>query len=96
MTSDPRAALHALTSAFERHLEACSARRGDDDPAVLAAAEALADAFDAYDDALLASYNEMTPLVVLDEEDDDEFYDDDEDDVDYEDWDEKDDVKAAE
>ena len=46
MNADPRAALEALTLAFERHLEACSARRGDDDPAVIAASDALADAFE--------------------------------------------------
>ena len=49
MNADPRAALEALTLAFERHLEACSARRGDDDPAVIAASDALADAFETYD-----------------------------------------------
>ena len=67
MNADPRAALEALTLAFERHLEACSARRGDDDPAVIAASDALADAFETYDDALLNAFNEMTPLVLLDD-----------------------------
>lgn len=90
MNADPRAALEALTLAFERHLEACSARRGDDDPAVIAASDALADAFETYDDALLNAFNEMTPLVLLDDEDfeDDDFDDDDFDD-DFDDEDEE-------
>ena len=91
MNADPRAALEALMLAFERHLEACSARRGDDDPAVLAAADVLADAFETYDDALLNAFNEMTPLVLLDEEDDYDDFDDDDDDDD--DLDEDDDFE---
>ena len=90
MTADPRAALTILVSAFERHLEACSARRGDDDPTVLAAADELADAFETYDDALLAAFGEMTPLEIygddddldLDLDDDDDGEDDEDDDLD--------------
>ena len=52
MSADPRAALSQLVAAFERHLEASSTRHGDDDPAVVAAYEDLADAFEAYDGAL--------------------------------------------
>ena len=92
MNADPRAALEALTLAFERHLEACSARRGDDDPAVIAASDALADAFETYDDALLNAFNEMTPLVLLDDDDfDDDDFDDDDFDGDFDDEDEDDD-----
>lgn len=88
--SDPRPALNQLIAAFERHLEASSQRRGEDDPTVVAAYEDLADAFEAYDDALHDATGEMTPLVVVDEQfmvdDDDESdddYDDDEDDQSY-------------
>ena len=92
MNADPRAALETLTLAFERHLEACSARRGDDDPAVIAASDALADAFETYDDALLNAFNEMTPLVLLDDDDfDDDDFDDDDFDDDFDDEDEDDD-----
>lgn len=80
MTADPRAALQALTSAFERHLEACSGRRGENDPAVVAAYQALADAFEDYDDALMEAFNEVTPLEVYAEEDFDEDEDLDDDD----------------
>ena len=101
--SDPRPALNQLIAAFERHLEASAQRRGEDDPTVVAAYEDLADAFEAYDDALHDATGEMTPLVVVDEQfmvdesddDDDDEYDDDEDDQSYgglddEDYDEDD------
>ena len=92
--ADPRAALSVLVTAFERHLEASAQRRGEDDPAVVAAYDDLADAFEAYDDALLDAFGEMTPLEVVaepdssgldDEGDDDQRYlglDDDDDDLD--------------
>lgn len=77
MSNDPRAALQTLVSAFEEHLAAASNRRGDDDPAVDGAYIAIADAFDAYEEALYEAYDEVTPLTVFAEEDDDS---DDEDD----------------
>ncbi|MBK6887291.1 MAG: hypothetical protein IPH03_13250 [Tetrasphaera sp.] len=70
--ADPRAALAVLVNAFERHLEACSQRRGEDDPSVLAAYDDLADAFEAYDDALLDAFGEMTPFDVVSEPDEDD------------------------
>ncbi|HQZ08982.1 MAG TPA: primosomal protein, partial [Ornithinibacter sp.] len=60
MSADPRAALNTLVAALERHLEASSARRGEDDPAVIAAYDDLADAFEDYDGALFDAYGEMT------------------------------------
>ena len=78
--ADPRAALAALNAAFERHLEACASRRGEDDPSVVAAYDDLADAFEEYDDALLEAYGEMTPLDVYagptDDDEDEEEEDD--------------------
>ncbi|WP_338747702.1 primosomal protein [Janibacter alittae] len=103
--SDPRPALNQLIAALERHLEASSQRRGEDDPTVVAAYEDLADAFEAYDDALHDATGEMTPLVVVDEQfmvdedsdddDDSDEYDDDDEDQSYgglddEDYDEDD------
>lgn len=76
--TDPRAALSSLVAALERHLEASASRRGENDPTVVAAYQDLADAFDAYDDALLDAYGEVTPLEVYGEDDDDD--EDDEDD----------------
>ncbi len=95
--SDPRPALNQLIAALERHLEASSQRRGEDDPTVVAAYEDLADAFEAYDDALNDATGEMTPLVVVDDQFTvDDEYDDDDDDgdsyggLDDEDYDEDD------
>jgi hypothetical protein len=61
---------------------AASTRRGDGDPAVEAAFFAVADAFEVYEDALYEAYNEVTPLQVFDDEEDedeDSEVDDDED-----------------
>lgn len=80
MSADPRAALSVLVSAFERHLEACAARRGEDDPTVLAAYDDLVEAFEAYDGALYDATGEMTPFDIYGTDDDlDEGEDDDED-----------------
>jgi hypothetical protein len=72
MSAEPRAALNALIAAFERHLEACASKRGEDDPTVVAASDDLADAFEAYDDALLDRFNEVTPLEIYGDDDDEE------------------------
>ncbi|QKE84797.1 hypothetical protein [Arthrobacter sp. NEB 688] len=79
MASDPRAALAHLVSALERHLEAASTRRGEDDPTVVAAYEDVADAFEEYDGALYDAYGEMTPLDVYAGDDEDLDGHDDED-----------------
>ena len=78
MTADPRAALALLVSALERHLEVATTRRDPDDPGVIAAAEALAEAFDDYDEVLFAATEVATPLAVYGDEDD---FDDDDDEV---------------
>ena len=72
MSADPRAALDRLVAAFERHLEASSTRRGEDDPSVIATYEDLADAFEVYDAALYDAYGEMTPLDIYTDEDEDD------------------------
>jgi hypothetical protein len=79
MSIDPRVALSSLTTALEEHLIAASNRRGDGDPSVEAAFFAVADAFEVYEDALYEAYNEVTPLQVFDDEDDDEEADVDDD-----------------
>jgi hypothetical protein len=89
MTSDPRAALDRLVAALEAHLQAASRRTGEADPAVASAFQILADAFTAYDEALYAAYDEVTPFVLYDEADDDDL--DDEDDLDDDDDDDDDD-----
>ncbi len=100
MTTDPRAALDRLVAALEAHLQAAGRRSGEADPAVVAAYQILADAFETYDEALYTAYDEVTPFVLYDDSDesdededdeDDEDEDDDEEDDDEEDDDEEDD-----
>ena len=101
MTNDPRSALNRLIAAFEAHLDA--AATGDElSPAVVAAENALQDAFFTYDDSLFTAYGIELPFEAFDsdgDDDDDEDdyadadddeYDDDEDD-DYDDDEEYDD-----
>jgi len=78
MTVDPRAALAALTASLERHLEASASRRGENDPTVVSAYQAVAEAFDLYDDALLEAYGEVTPLEIYSGEEDEDDEDDEE------------------
>ena len=89
MTNDPRSALNRLIAAFEAHLDA--AATGDElSPAVVAAENALQDAFFTYDDSLFTAYGIELPFEAFDSDgdDDDEDYDDDgeyDDDEDYDD-----------
>lgn len=91
--TDPRAALNALVTALERHLEAAAGRRGENDPVVLAAYRSVAEAFEDYDDALLDAFDEVTPLEVFrgDDEDDEDDVDDEDDDE----FDEPDDLEGG-
>lgn len=72
MTVDPRAALDRLIAALEAHYNAVASRRGEDDPGVDDAYDVLADAFEAYDDALGTVYSEATPFYLAEEDDEDE------------------------
>ena len=92
MTNDPRSALNRLIAAFEAHLEA--AATGDElSPAVVAAENALQDAFFTYDDSLFTAYGIELPFEAFDSDgdDEDEDYDDggedydDDEDEDYDD-----------
>lgn len=86
MSTDPRAALQSLVNALEEHLAAAANRRSDDDPSVDGAYLAIANSFEAYEEALYDAYDEVTPLTVFaDDDDSDDDYDDDEDDDDEED-----------
>lgn len=81
MTTDPSDALAALVSALQEHLAAAASRRSDQDPHVEAAYTAVADAFEAYEDALYQAYDEVTPFELYDDvedaADDDEELDED-------------------
>jgi len=80
MTIDPRVALQSLVAAFEEHLAAAAARRGEKDPAVEDAYLAIADAFEVYEEVLYDAYGEVTPLEIYDDEEeiDEDLLDEDE------------------
>src|SRR3954464_5798502 len=90
MTSDPRAARDRLLAALGAHLQAPSRRTGEADPAVVSAYQTLADAFETYDEALYAAYDEVTPFVLYEDADDLAAEDNDEDDDDEDDEDDDD------
>lgn len=95
MSIDPRVALEAFVSALHEHLAAATGKRSDDDPALESAYFNIADAFDAYEDALYAATGEYTPLDVLDEDDEDDDDLDDDDSEDSEDDEEFDSVDSS-
>lgn len=94
-TTDPRAALDRLVAALEAHLQAAGRRHGEADPAVVAAYQTLADAFETYDEALYTAYDEVTPFVLYDDAEDDGDDEDDEDDLDEDDLADDDDLDDA-
>jgi len=84
MEAEVRESLRHLITAFENHLEAVTSRRSPDDAAVDDAYEALAAAFERYEEKLDLEYAEGLPLVLDDADDGD-------DDFEYEEGDEDDD-----
>ena len=91
MSIDPRTELTRLLDALEAHLTAVVNRTGEHDSAVDEAYVEIANAFEAYEDALFEAYNEVTPLSVYGDDDEDDLeeilYDEDDidDDIEYED-----------
>ena len=88
MTVEPRAALDRLFAALEAHLNAVVGRHDADDPAVDDAYDVLADAIEAYDEALARTHGESLPFFS---DDDDDDLDDEDDDLDEDDLDDEDD-----
>ncbi len=80
MDSNAHEALRLLVAAYEEHLAAILARRGDEDASVDDAYDALADAFDRYEAVLDVEYGETLPML-LDDVELEEPEDDDEDDA---------------
>ena len=80
MDSNAHEALRLLVAAYEEHLAAVLARRGDEDATVDDAYDALADAFDRYEAVLDVEYGETLPML-LDEGDEDGDDEDDGDDA---------------
>lgn len=81
MSSNAHEALRVLMAAFEEHLAAVIARRGDEDATVDEAYDALADAFDRYEGVLDVELGESLPMLL---DDDGEYEPDDDDDEDEE------------
>ena len=79
MTVNAREALRHLVAALEAHLEAVEQRRSAADAAVDDAFDAVAAAFERYDEALDAEHGESLPLLIDDGDDDDDDDDFDED-----------------
>lgn len=91
MSTDPRTELTRLLDALETHLNAVTHRTREQDPAIDEAYVEIANAFETYENALFEVHNEVTPLSVYgdDEENFDELLSDteedlDEDDIEYE------------
>jgi hypothetical protein len=82
MEAEVREALRHLITAFENHLEAVTSRRSPDDAAVDDAYEALAAAFERYEEKLDLEFAEGLPLVLddVDDGDDESDFEYDEDD----------------
>jgi hypothetical protein len=70
MAQDPRFALQQFIASLERHFEAVSARRGDEDPAVEQAYYQLEDAFLNYEEALGEQFEEYLPISLTEEDND--------------------------
>ncbi|WP_051426086.1 hypothetical protein [Jiangella gansuensis] len=72
-----QSALDELTDALEAHLQACLARTGETDPAVISAYSALRNAADRYDNLLYDVTDEVTPWEFPEDPADPEFEADD-------------------
>ena len=73
MSATSREALLLLTAALETHLDAIINRRSPDDAMVDDAYEALAEAFERYEDTLDSDFAEGLPMIL---DEDDEFEED--------------------
>jgi hypothetical protein len=67
MAKEPRLTLQQFIGALERHFEAVSSRRGEDDPAVELSYERLQEAFLDYEESLQDSFNEFLPFELAED-----------------------------
>lgn len=81
MSVEPEVALEEFLSAIRAHFQAAAHRTSATDENVQASYTALADAFEAYDDAIFASFDEVTPFELYDDIEDER--EDDDDDIDF-------------
>lgn len=66
--ANSRVALAQLIAALEKHFEAASAKRGDEDSSVEQAYYQLEDAFLNYEEALGAEYSEFLPFTLAEDD----------------------------
>jgi len=81
MSASAREALLLLTAALETHLDAIVNRRSPDDAMVDDAYEALAEAFERYEDAIDSEFAEGLPMILDEDDEDDEFEEDEDADI---------------
>lgn len=68
MATDPRLALSQLIAALEKHYEAVSSKRGDEDSSVEQAYYQLEDAFLNYEEALGSEHGEYLPFTLAEDD----------------------------
>ncbi len=68
MAKDSRLTLQQFIGALERHLEAVSSRRGEEDPAVDLAYERLQEAFLDHEESLQEQFSEYLPFELAEDE----------------------------
>ena len=73
MSTDPRTELTRLLDALETHLDAVAHRTREHDPVIDEAYVEIANAFEAYENALFEVHNEVTPLSVYGDDDDEDL-----------------------
>ncbi|MFM1994799.1 MAG: hypothetical protein RLZZ610_316 [Actinomycetota bacterium] len=68
MANDSRHALSQLIAAFEKHFEAVSAKRGEEDSSVEQAYYQLEDAFLNYEESLSVQHGEFLPFSLAEDD----------------------------
>lgn len=68
MAKEPRIALQQLIAALERHFEAMSSKRSDEDQAVDHAYEVLKESFLDYEESVDEKFEEWLPFELADNE----------------------------
>lgn len=68
MATDPRNALTQLIASFEKHFEAVSSKRGEEDSSVEQAYYQLEDAFENYEEALSTEHGEFLPFTLAEDD----------------------------
>ena len=68
MATEPRTALAQLIAALEKHFEAVSARRGEEDSSVEQAYYQVEDAFLGYEEALSEAFGEYLPISLAEDD----------------------------